>query len=185
MRGMKAAALSTMLVVLGWGSMGSAADGHHGHEGSPHVPTEAGQDAFAAIAEVVAILEADPSTDWAKVDLSSLHGHLVDMNRLTLDAIAHETSIDSGVVIMITGTDDTLDAIHRMVSAHAIELDRMPIWSASAETSPNGAKLAVTSADPQIQAKIRGLGFFGLMASGSHHQDHHLAIARGEPTHHH
>ena len=61
----------------------------------------------------------------------------------------------------------------------------MPIWSASAETQAKGAKLIVTSDDPDVQAKIRGLGFLGLMATGSHHQDHHLAIARGETVHQH
>jgi hypothetical protein len=32
---------------------------------------------------------------------------------------------------------------------------------------------------------IRGLGFIGLLASGSHHQHHHLAIAKGEFDHEH
>jgi hypothetical protein len=27
---------------------------------------------------------------------------------------------------------------------------------------------------------IRGLGFIGLIVSGSHHQPHHLAMAKGE-----
>jgi len=64
-------------------------------------------------------------------------------------------------------------------------VDLIPIWSASAETQAEGAKLVVTSDDPEVQAKIRGLGFFRLMATGSHHQDHHLAIARGETVHQH
>ena len=72
-----------------------------------------------------------------------------------------------------------------MVPAHAKELDLMPNWSAAAETQAEGAKLIVTSDDQDVQAKIRGLGFFGLMATGSHHQDHHLAIARGEAVHQH
>jgi hypothetical protein len=32
---------------------------------------------------------------------------------------------------------------------------------------------------------IRGLGFIGLLASGSHHQPHHLAMAKGEFMHSH
>ena len=47
-------------------------------------PTEAGQGAFAAIQEIVAILEADPDTDWSKVDIDALRQHLVDMNAVTL-----------------------------------------------------------------------------------------------------
>jgi predicted RNA binding protein YcfA (HicA-like mRNA interferase family) len=30
---------------------------------------------------------------------------------------------------------------------------------------------------------IRGLGFIGILASGSHHQMHHLAVALGEMVH--
>jgi hypothetical protein len=40
----------------------------------------------------------------------------------------------------------------------------------------------VTSADPKEAAHIRGLGFIGLLASGSHHQRRHLVIAMGDPV---
>ncbi len=180
-----AASILAMLGVFEWTSIGMAADRHHGHAASSSVPAEAGQSAFAAIAEIVALLESDPATDWTKVELSALRRHLVDMNRLTLDAVVHETPLDNGLVIAITGADQTLDAIHRMVPAHAIELDQMPTWSASTEIMADGARLIMTSADPVVQSKIRGLGFFGLMATGSHHQEHHLAIARGEAVHKH
>lgn len=185
---MKKSCAATILAMLGiftGTSISFAADRHHGHGAGPNIPIEAGQGAFAAIAEVVSILEADPATDWTKVDLSALRQHLVDMNRLTLEANADEVSLEDGLAITITGVDRTLVAIHRMVPAHAKELDQMPTWSASAETQAAGAKLIVTSDDPDVQAKIRGLGFFSLMATGSHHQDHHLAIARGETIHQH
>jgi hypothetical protein len=32
-------------------------------------------------------------------------------------------------------------------------------------------------------AKLRGLGFIGVLAHGMHHQAHHLMIARGESPH--
>ena len=54
------------------------------------------------IAEIVSILEADPATDWTKVDLSALRQHLVDMNRLTLDANTDEVSLEDGLAITIT-----------------------------------------------------------------------------------
>jgi hypothetical protein len=44
-------------------------------------PTFPGQDAFGAIAEVVQLLDADPQTDWSRVDLERLRQHLIDMNR--------------------------------------------------------------------------------------------------------
>ena len=46
-------------------------------------PTMPGQDAFGAIQEIVQILDADPKTDWSKVDLDALRQHLIDMNEIT------------------------------------------------------------------------------------------------------
>lgn len=40
--------------------------------------------------------------------------------------------------------------------------------------------LLVTAPEESQTARIRGLGFFGQMATGAHHQMHRLAIARGE-----
>lgn len=180
-----AAAILGILGAFSGTSIGLATDRHHSHQAGLNMPVETGQSAFAAIAEILSILEADPATDWAKIDLSALRRHLVDMNRLMLDASADVVSLEEGLAITVTGVDRTLEAIHYMVPAHAKELDLMPIWSASAEIQTAGVKLVVTSDDPEVQAKIRGLGFFGLMATGSHHQAHHLAIARGEEGHQH
>jgi len=36
-----------------------------------------------------------------------------------------------------------------------------------------------------VVARIRGLGFFGLMASQDHHREHHMMMARGEDAHAH
>src|ERR1700746_480633 len=52
-------------------------------------PTMPGQDAFGAIQEIVQILDADPKTDWSKVDLEALRQHLIDMNEAKLRAEAH------------------------------------------------------------------------------------------------
>jgi hypothetical protein len=32
--------------------------------------------------------------------------------------------------------------------------------------------------------KLRGLGLFGVLTVGMHHQEHHLMIARGDSPHH-
>ena len=42
-------------------------------------PTMPGQDAFGAIQETVSLLEADPATDWSKVNIAALREHLIDM----------------------------------------------------------------------------------------------------------
>jgi hypothetical protein len=154
--------------------------------GGPHVPggqpRSAGQDAFAAIQEIVRILDADPNTDWSKVDIAALREHLIDMNEVTLHAVADERFIAEGVDIMVTGEGRTLEAIKRMVPAHAGELNAIG-WTARTEEAPNGVRLVVTAADPQQRIKLKGLGFPGIMVLGSHHQPHHLLIARGELVH--
>jgi hypothetical protein len=58
----------------------------HEHQGGGSVPTQPGQGAFAAIHEIVGILEADPKTDWSKVNIDALRQHLIDMNNVTLAA---------------------------------------------------------------------------------------------------
>jgi len=148
--------------------------------GSPALP---GQDAFGAIQEIIAILEADPSTDWPRVDISTLRLHLVDMNRLVMDTDVSEKSIDGGLEMTVTGQGRTLKAIQAMVPAHAPTIDGLNGWTVKAEVTANGAKLTVTTADPKEATHIRGLGFYGLMVSGSHHQAHHLGLARGENVH--
>ena len=159
----------------------------HAHGAAPAaatpMPVLPGQDAFAALQEIVRLLEADPATDWARVDLTALRTHLVDMAEVMLRAEAAERRVEGGIEVSATGQGRTLAALRRMVPAHAQELDRMRGWRAAAEPLPDGVRLTVTSADPKETAHIRGLGFFGLMASGAHHQAHHLAIARGAHMH--
>jgi antitoxin (DNA-binding transcriptional repressor) of toxin-antitoxin stability system len=148
-------------------------------------PTMPGQDAFGAIQEIVGILEADPKTDWSKVDLEALRQHLIDMNDVTLKADAAAKPVNGGLEIAITGKGRTVAAIQRIVPAHAQQLSHMNGWSAKTAPLPNGELLTVTSSDPQEVQHIRGLGFIGLMVSGSHHQMHHLAMAKGEFVHSH
>lgn len=145
-------------------------------------PTSPGQDAFGAIQEIVRILEADPKTDWSSVDIAALREHLIDMNEVTLHAAAAETELADGVDIAVTGEGRTLAAIKRMIPAHAQELSRIG-WTARTEELPNGARLIVTTSDAAQVAKLKALGFIGIMVLGSHHQPHHLLIAKGGLVH--
>jgi hypothetical protein len=146
-------------------------------------PTLAGQDAFAAIKEIVGILDADPTTDWSRVNIDALREHLIDMNEVTLNARAQAEPIEGGVRIRVTGTGRTQDAIRRMVPAHAREINGWYGWKVATTPVEGGVVLTVTSADPSKVARIRGLGFMGIMVLGPHHQIHHLAMARGEMPH--
>jgi hypothetical protein len=153
--------------------------GRQMHGNSAAVPTMPGQDLFGAIQEVVQILEADPSTDWSKVDIAALREHLIDMNAVALRAVANQRAIENGVEIAITGEGRTIEAIKRMVPAHAKELHHMG-WNAKTEELANGVTLVVTSPDAKQVIKLRALGFMGIMVQGGHHQPHHLMIAKGE-----
>jgi hypothetical protein len=155
----------------------------HGQRFGAGAPTMPGQDAFGTIQEIVQMLEADPSTDWSKVSIAPLREHLIDMNEVTLNAAASETSIDGGIEISVTGQGRTLDAIKRMVPAHAKELRSLG-WNVSTEDLPHGVKLTVLANGMTTLAKLKALGFMGIMVQGAHHQPHHLMMAKGDmPVH--
>jgi predicted RNA binding protein YcfA (HicA-like mRNA interferase family) len=146
------------------------------------IPTQPGQDAFGTIQEIVRLLEADPETDWSKVNITALREHLIDMDEVTMRARAAERVLKDGIEITVTGQGRTLAAIKRMVPAHAQELASLG-WSAKAQDLPSGVKLVVTASDPSQAVKIEALGFMGIMVQGAHHQVHHLMMAKGEFSH--
>jgi hypothetical protein len=158
---------------------------HEGMYAAATTPTLPGQDAFGAIQEVVRILDADPKTDWSKVDLEALRQHLIDMNEVTLKAEAAPRQIDGGLEIAVTGSRRALVAIERMIPAWVQMANGHNGWSVKLSELPNGELLTVTATDPKEVQHIRGLGFIGLLASGSWHQPHHLAMAKGEFDHEH
>ena len=149
------------------------------------VPALSGQDAFGAIQEVVRILEADPATDWNKVNLERLRQHLIDMNEVTLRSEVKAVTVPGGLTMDVTGSGRVEEAIRGMVVPHANELDQMTEWSARTERISGGLRLTVVAKNPddiRTVARIRGLGFIGLLVQGAHHQPHHLAMARGDTT---
>jgi hypothetical protein len=157
--------------------------GMHGQQsGAAGAPTMPGQDAFGTIQEIVQILESDPSTDWSKVNITALREHLIDMNEVTLHAAADVRATDNGIAISVTGAGRTRDAILRMVPAHVRELASGG-WNAKTAELPNGVTLTVTANQAMPLAKLKALGFIGIMVQGGHHQPHHLMMAKGEFTH--
>lgn len=144
--------------------------------------TEPGQAAFAAITEIVKILEADPATDWSRVDLEALRQHLIDMDDLTMRAVVRASAIAGGLEMRLTGSGRVVEALQRMVTAHAPMLERAGPWRAMVTPVDGGVQLSVVTrdaSDTATEARIRGLGFIGLMVQGAHHTEHHLMIARG------
>ncbi len=153
------------------------------HKGAnSSVPTQPGQGAFAAIQEIVQILEADPHTDWSKVDIEGLRQHLIDMDNVTLAATVKSEPIDGGMRFVVTGKDAVADSIRRMTAAHAATMDGVGNWHFRAQEIDGGAILDVR-VPPEDLSKLKALGFIGVMTRGMHHQEHHLMIARGQHPH--
>ena len=144
--------------------------------------TQPGQGAFAAIQEIVEILAADPKTDWSKVNIEALRQHLIDMNNVTLAANVKNEPIDGGMRFDVTGEGPVRDSIRRMTTAHAATMNGVDGWKFEAAEIEGGASLTVHPPAKDLD-KLRGLGFFGVLTLGMHHQVHHLMIARGENPH--
>jgi hypothetical protein len=179
-------ALSLTLVLFTNDALGQ--EHHAAPAAASSLPTQSGQDAFAAISELVRILEADPRTDWSRVNLEAVRQHLIDMNDVVLRSAVRTTTIPGGATFTISAPAPVSAAIARMVAMHALELEKLPPFQASAKPTADGAVLTVVARSPGDSAtttRIRGLGFIGLLATGAHHQEHHLALATGGSTHGH
>ena len=125
---MQAKILLTTMTLIGGAAFAVAQTSHSGHgNGMDHSAhgqeqsmtgatlSEPGQGAFAALSEVVRVLEADSSTDWTKVDLTGLRAHLVDMDRLVMNAVVTETDLPDGISAIATGDMTTIATLQCMV----------------------------------------------------------------------
>lgn len=157
---------------------GSPALAQHAHNHAD--ATEVGQSAFAALAEIVDMLRKNPHTDWTTVDIPALQRHLVDMELLATQSVAGQTEVEGAVQFHVTGSPDVIEALHRMVPAHAPFLDAETGWTTEVERYEAGVIVRVNGE----QQMIKALGFHGLMTIGAHHQEHHLGIATGAMSHH-
>lgn len=156
----------------------------HVHGTSDH-PVETGQSAFAAISEIVQILSKDPKTDWEKVNIQALRDHLRDMELVTTEASIDIRIDGNSVEFIVFGAGDVEQAVQRMTLAHAPMLQASSGWLVTAEPSKGGAIMRIAVKSDDDLARVRGLGFFGIMTIGAHHQAHHLEIASGNDPHHH
>lgn len=143
-------------------------------------PSESGQGAFAAIQEIVTILMADPDTDWSTVDVEALRQHLIDMDNVALRArVVREVTPDGVTFSATSQMPDIAASIERMTIAHARTMSGQAGITLTAASVPGGARLSATG-NPEL---LNALGFIGIMSLGAHHQDHHLALARGGLPH--
>jgi len=153
------------------------------HPTAAPLPTQGGHAAFAAISEIVAMLQADASTDWSKVNIERLRLHLVDMDLVTLRSRVAATPVTGGAQFVVRGTGETIAAIKRMTGAHVTMVGNSGGPRVVRTELADGVRLIVKVADPSDTAAVatlRALGFIGLMATGDHHAAHHMALARGD-----
>ena len=78
------------------------------HQAAGPLPAFPGQAAFTTIGEVVAILKADSSTDWSKVDLDALREHLIDMDDVVMHASVVKKNVPGGLEARVTGSGRTV-----------------------------------------------------------------------------
>jgi hypothetical protein len=67
--------------------------------------------------------------------------------------------------------------------AHAMTMNGVNSWNYTAKEIAGGASLTVTPPDAASKAKLKGLGFIGVMTSGMHHRQHPWMIAKGQNPH--
>lgn len=179
-------------VLLLYVAITSAADDHSAMMSHEHTMntsdgnlTEAGNDAFGTIQEVIRKLNNDPNTDWSKVNLEALRQHLLDMNDMTLNVeVISQKAVQNGMEAIIRPTTDRAAlALDRVFMAHPSQLKKDTGWDMVVEKNDGQYKLTTTSKNPADYDKIRGLGYIGLMAYGDHHQRHHWAMATGRNPH--
>lgn len=153
----------------------------HGTARDTTLPLEGGQSTFAAIIEIVAILESDDETKWSEVNIDSLRSHLLDMNNLILSTTASTEDTENNTVLFtVKGTGAGLEAIHRMTMAHTDFVQQSRGWDINTELTDTGATVRVTINNDLSKDRLKALGFYGFMSLDSHHQAHHLLIATGQ-----
>jgi hypothetical protein len=143
------------------------------------LPKEVGQGAFAAIHEIVGMLEGNPKTDWSKVNIDALRQHLIDMDNVTLHARITYEPIANGEHIHVSGDGGVRDSIQRMVTMHVAMAGDTPDWHMQAMNAPDGVHLNVTAKTAIGLQKMKALGLIGMMAEGVHHERHHMMLATG------
>jgi hypothetical protein len=144
-----------------------------------------GQSVFRAVQEAIRRLAADSTTDWSQVNVERLRQHLIDMHHVAMHvAVEQKTPIKNGVRLRVRPTEDAARAsLNRVLDAHPHLLKREAGWTMTVEERDADYVLRVTTDAPDGVAKIRALGYIGLLAYGRHHQRHHWDLVRGKHAH--
>ena len=172
--------LLTIIVTIG---ITVTAVGQHNHVNKRSTPlTMPGNEVFGTIQEVVKKLEADPDTDWSKVNLEALRQHLLDMKAFTEEVeVLSNKPFENGVKIQVRPKSQRAGgALKRLFSMHPAMLKKEKGWIMETRKKSDRWTITFTTNEESDIGKIRGLGYIGLMAAGAHHQSHHWMIATGK-----
>ena len=144
--------------------------------------TMPGNEILGTIQEVVQKLEADPNTDWSKVNLEALRQHLLDMKAFTEEvSVISQKPIENGIIIQVKPeTERAIGALIRLFKMHPAMLKMEKGWDMITKQDNNQWTISVTTRDSSEVEEIRALGYIGLLAEGAHHQLHHWMIATGQ-----
>ena len=155
-----------------------------GTAGTPlHAP---GHAVFGTVQEAIRALEDDPDTDWSQVDVDALRRHLIDMHHVAMNVeVVEKKSIENGLEVHVRPMHDTARAsLARVLDAHPRMLQQETGWTMDVDRDESTFVLRTTAGTPEDIAKIRALGYMGVLAYGSHHQRHHWHMVRGHHPHH-
>jgi len=152
---------------------------------SPTPLKEAGNAIFGTIQETIKMLDADPNTDWTKVDLEGLRQHLIDMENFTSGVdVLSEKKIEKGAVIVIRAKSRAAhESLLRALKAHPSMLQSETGWTMGVKQNKERFTLTIETQKPEEVARLRALGYIGVMALGNHHQVHHWMMASGSNPH--
>ena len=182
-------ATSALLTNKVWANDAMAHSHHHSSSHSTYQTTpltEAGQSIFATVSEVVAALEANPNTDWSKVNIPALYQHLVDMKHVAENVrILREGKTKHGISLVLEVTERrTREALDRVLPAHANQLKESLGWHMQVQRQgKKEVHIQVNAHNEADRVKIQALGYMGVMAYGNHHQPHHWLMATGQAPH--
>jgi len=146
---------------------------------------EAGNAIFGTIQETIKMLDADPNTDWTKVDLEGLRQHLIDMENFTSGVdVLSKKNIKKGAEIVIRAKSRAAhESLLRALKAHPSMLTAETGWTMDVKQNKERFTLTIETQKPEEVARLRALGYIGVMALGDHHQVHHWMMASGSNPH--
>jgi carbohydrate-selective porin OprB len=100
--------------------------------------------------------------------------------------VEDQVPIENGVRLRVRPTTEAARAsLGRVLDAHPHMLRQETGWSMAVEETDGAYVLRTTTDDPADTAKIRALGYMGLLAYGQHHQRHHWHLVKGKHPHSH